>query len=126
MTSIYTDIILEHASSPSNSSPLPHPDCVMDHNNPLCGDRAHAEIGLEGDLIKDISIKVTGCAISTAAASLLTEYLKGKRIEELQKMNGDSIVDILGIPLTPARMRCALLGLETVKKAYDETKNSRS
>ncbi len=124
MTDIYTDIILEHASAPSNSLPLPHPDCATDHNNPLCGDRAHGEIELEGDTIKNVSIQVTGCAISTASASLLSEYLKGKTIAELQKMDADSIVDLIGIQLTPARTRCALLGLETIKKAYDETKNS--
>lgn len=124
MTDIYTDIILEHASAPSNSSPLSHPDCATDHNNPLCGDRAHAELQLDGDVITNISIQVHGCAISTASASLVSEHLKGKTIDELQKMNGDSIVELIGIPLTPARMRCALLGLEAIKKAYDQTKNT--
>jgi len=79
---LYQDIILDHGRHPRNFRPIEHPTHTAKGHNPLCGDRVTVYLSLDGDRIADVSFEGRGCAISTAAASLMTEVLKGKTLAE--------------------------------------------
>ena len=79
---LYQDIILDHGRHPRNFRKIEHPTHFAHGHNPLCGDRVTVYLTLDGDRIADVSFQGRGCAISTAAASLMTEVLKGKTVEE--------------------------------------------
>lgn len=115
--SIYGDIILDHYRNPRNQGNLECPTCSVDLNNPLCGDKIHMEVKQENGIVTDIAFTGQGCAISMASASMVTEYAKGKTKEEIMKLDKDSILELLGIELTPNRLKCALLSLEALQKA---------
>lgn len=115
--SIYQDIILDHYNFPRNKGTLEHPSNAVDVHNPLCGDKIHMEITEQNGIITDIAYTGQGCAISMAAASMLTEHIKGKSKEEILKLNKDSVLELLGIELTPNRLKCALLSLEALQKS---------
>jgi nitrogen fixation NifU-like protein len=115
--SIYQDIILEHYRNPQCLGQLKKYSHQVDVNNPVCGDSIHLEILEENGIIKDIAFKGNGCAISQASASMFFSYVKGKTKKEVQKMDKDTILQLMGIELSAVRLKCALLSLEAVKKA---------
>jgi len=122
MDDLYREIILEHYKHPLNFGFLPKPTHRHEGLNPMCGDQIIIELSIsenkKGDrIIKDIRFQGVGCAISLASASILTEELKGKKIEYLKGFTKDAMVKLLGVSLTPARLKCALLALETAQKA---------
>lgn len=116
MSSLYQAIILDHAKNPRNRGTLDtatHRDAA---ENPTCGDRLSMDIVVHDGIIEDIGFDGAGCAISQAAASLLTESVRGGKVEEALALDRDDILALLGVTLTPNRLKCALLSLETLKK----------
>lgn len=114
--SIYQDIIMDHYRFPRNKGKLDNPTNSLDLNNPLCGDKLHMEIQEKDGILQDIAYTGEGCAISMASASMLSEYVKGKTTEELFQLDKDTVLELLGIELTPNRLKCALLALEGLHK----------
>jgi nitrogen fixation NifU-like protein len=113
--SIYQEILLEHYKNPKNFGPLPGAKSLQ-LNNPLCGDIIQMNVLIKDNKVENITFEGKGCAISTASASLLTEYAKGKHVDELRKLDKSFILDIIGIDLSPNRLKCALLPLEVLQK----------
>jgi nitrogen fixation protein NifU and related proteins len=118
MDELYREQILEHYKRPHNFGRLDDPDLEFDDTNPFCGDEQHVTIRLDGeDRVAEIAFEGQGCAISTAATSLLTDELAGKTREELLRLPKDFVLDLLGIEISATRMKCAMLGLKVVKSA---------
>ena len=114
---IYQEKILDHYHNPRNTGMIEHPTHERCANNPTCGDKICTTIILNGDQIVDIKFTGEGCAISQAATSMVTEKIKGKTITETLAMTRADITIMLGVEIGIGRIRCALLGLETIQKA---------
>ena len=118
MDELYRDQILEHYKRPHNFGPLEDYDLEFEDTNPFCGDEQHVRIKLNEDgRVDDVRFEGKGCAISTAATSLLTDELEGMSREELLRLDKDYVLELLGIDISATRMKCALLGLKVVKGA---------
>lgn len=118
MDELYRDQILEHYKRPHNFGPLDDFDLDFEDTNPFCGDEQHIFIKLDAaGKVAEISFDGKGCAISTAATSLLTDELEGMTTDELIKLDKQFVLDLLGIEISATRMKCALLGLKVVKGA---------
>jgi nitrogen fixation protein NifU and related proteins len=118
MDELYRDQILEHYKKPHNFGRLDEFDLEFEDNNPLCGDEQHVFIRLgEDDRVAEVSFEGQGCAISTAATSLLTDELVGMSKDELVTLPKEFVLELLGIDISATRMKCALLGLKIVKGA---------
>jgi nitrogen fixation protein NifU and related proteins len=118
MDDLYRDEILEHYRRPHNFGTLPEPDAVYEGANPLCGDRITLMLGISDDgVVRDVAFTGRGCAISQASASMLTDEIKGKRVDEVARFGKDELLDELGIEISPARLKCALLSLDTLRRA---------
>ena len=111
MGTMYSETLLEHFRHPRNFGPLPSPDLAGDGENPLCGDRVRIEVKLGGDIIRMARFRGNACAISTAAASLLTEKLTGLSLAEAEEIRADDLVAALDAEIKPARIKCAALPL---------------
>ena len=113
---IYREIILDYYRNPRNFGKIESPDIVLRESNPLCGDEIEIHVKFDGDKVKDIKFNGKGCAISQASASMLTEMVMGKSLEDMKKVGKEDILESLGLPnLGPARIKCALLSLKTLK-----------
>jgi nitrogen fixation NifU-like protein len=113
---IYREIILDYYRNPRNFGKIESPDIALRESNPLCGDEIEIQVKFDGDKVKDIKFNGKGCAISQASASMLTEMVMGKSLEEMKKVGKEDILESLGLPnLGPARIKCALLSLKTLK-----------
>jgi nitrogen fixation NifU-like protein len=118
MDDLYRDEILEHYRRPHNFGTLPEPDAVFEGANPLCGDRITLMLGISEDgVIDEVAFTGRGCAISQASASLLTDEVKGRQLSEMEALTNQDILDLLGIEISPARLKCALLSLDTLHHA---------
>jgi nitrogen fixation protein NifU and related proteins len=118
MDELYRDQILEHYKRPRNFGRLEDFDLEFEDNNPFCGDEQHVFIKLDDeDRVAEVSFEGQGCAISTAATSLLTEELEGKSRDELLTLPKEFVLELLGIDISATRLKCALLGLKVVKGA---------
>jgi nitrogen fixation NifU-like protein len=117
MDDFYREEILEHYTHPHHYGTLEHPDISHEESNPLCGDRVRFDIELDddGQTVKDVRFSGVGCAISKASASMLTDMLIGKTLEEIRELTKEDVLDELGIDLGPVRLKCALLPLKVVK-----------
>jgi len=113
---IYREIILDYYRNPRNFGKIDSPDITIRDSNPLCGDEIEIHVKFDGDKVKDIKFTGKGCAISQASASMLTEMVMGKSLEDMKKVGKEDILESLGLPnLGPARIKCALLSLKTLK-----------
>ena len=112
---IYEEDILDHYENPSNYGTLEKPDISYKDDNPLCGDQIRMDLEVEDGVIKDVRFCGHGCTISQAAASMLTEEVKGQALEDVKKLTKDDILKMLGIPLGPVRLKCGLLALKVLK-----------
>ncbi len=115
MEDLYREIILDHYENPRNYGELPDADISYEDDNPLCGDRIRIDLKVQDGRIVDVRFSGKGCAISQASASMLTERIKGATVEEARRLTRDDILEMLGIPLGPARIKCALLSLKVLK-----------
>ncbi|HEU4508906.1 MAG TPA: iron-sulfur cluster assembly scaffold protein [Pyrinomonadaceae bacterium] len=121
MPALYSDILLDHFRHPRNYGDLTAPDITYENVNPLCGDRIRIEIRVNDSIVEEARFKGDGCAISLAAASLLTELIRGIPIDELSNFSNDRLITALESEIKPARIACALLPLEALRaglKAY--------
>ena len=131
---LYQDLILDHAKHPRNSRAMADANRNAEGYNPLCGDKLKLYVKMEGDVVKDASFQGSGCAISTASASLMTESLKGKTRDEalklLDKFHNLLTTDtpvakdlgklvVFGVRDYPSRVKCATLAWHTLKSALD-------
>lgn len=115
MDSIYREIILEHSRNPSNKGVLDPADYTYEDTNPLCGDEVRIDVRVLDDHVSEIMFSGQGCAISQAAASILTELVEGKSLDEVKAFSKEELLEEIGIPLSPARLKCALLSLKVLK-----------
>ncbi len=123
---LYREHILDHYKNPRNHGELDSADCRAEGMNPLCGDEITVTVALAGDgeTIEDVRFTGRGCAISQASASMLTELVKGRTAHDVAAMDKDELLDEIGIPLTPVRLKCAMLGLTTLKVALHKAKGT--
>ena len=118
MDDLYRDEILEHYRNPHNFGILESPTTAKEGANPLCGDRITLMLGIDEEgRVEDVAFTGRGCAISQASASMLTDEIKGKTLDEIAHMGRQNVLDNLGIEISPARMKCAMLSLETLRDA---------
>jgi nitrogen fixation NifU-like protein len=116
---MYQEIILQHYRSPKNFGPLDPSDLHGAESNPLCGDHIELRIRLDAAhrVIEEVRFTGDGCAISVASASMLTQKVKGLPVEEAAKLTRDDVTKMLGIPLSPVRIKCALTGFAAMGRA---------
>ncbi len=109
------DLLLDHYKHPHNFGPLPGADIVHEEGNPSCGDQMRMALKTHDGLIQDIKFEGKGCIISQAAASILTDLMKGESLERVKEFTKDDMLENLGIPIGPMRLKCALLALKVLK-----------
>ncbi len=134
MSSIYSEIILDYYRHPRNKGTLPHAQIQAKDSNPLCGDVIEMQLEVDDkNTVKDVKFNGQGCAISQASASMLTELVQGKNIDEARKISKEDILSLIGGQLTAVRLKCALLSLKVLKTGIynymgsnDTTKNELS
>jgi nitrogen fixation NifU-like protein len=111
----YREYILDHYKNPRNFGRLEGADIAHEEYNPLCGDVVGMDFRVRDGLIEDVRFHGRGCAISQASASLMTERLKGMSLDEARRISKDDVLEELGIDISPARLKCALLSLKVLK-----------
>jgi nitrogen fixation NifU-like protein len=123
---LYREIILDHYKNPRGHGLLDDPDAQAEGQNPLCGDEVSIYVAFDsdGDTIDEVKFSGRGCAISQAATSMLTEIVRGRSATEVATLPRDELLEEIGIPLTPVRLKCALLGLSTLKLALHKAKGT--
>ena len=123
---MFREVILDHYKNPRNYGPLEEPHAHAEGQNPLCGDEVSifVRFGDDGETIDEIGFEGRGCAISQAATSMLTEMVKGRKASEVAAMPQEDLLEEIGIPLTPVRLKCAILGLTTLKLALHKGKGT--
>ena len=123
---LYREVILDHYKNPRGHGVIEDADACAEGQNPLCGDEVsiYVAFGDDGDTIDDVMFSGRGCAISQAATSMLTEMVQGKRATDVAVLDKDELLEEIGIPLTPVRLKCAILGLTTLKLALHKGKGT--
>ena len=111
----YREYILDHYKNPRNYGRLDTPTLSHEEDNPLCGDVVGIDLKVSDGQIEDVRFHGRGCAISQASASLLTERIKGLSLDDAKKINKEDVLGELGIQISPARIKCALLSLKVLK-----------
>ncbi len=119
MDNLYRDFILEHYKHPHNKGTLDPHDLHFADSNPTCGDEMSMTLVLDGSrsAIADVAFDGRGCAISQASASILTDGLRGQSLDEVREMDPKDLLDELGVPIGPARLKCALLAYKVLQGA---------
>lgn len=121
MDDMYREEIIEHYRNPQHYGTLNDPSFEAEGQNPLCGDELKVQALVDDDqTIIDVRFTGAGCAISQAAMSMLTDHIIGMKLDDVAAMTKEDVTDMLGIPLSPARLKCALLGLVVTKVGMNE------
>jgi nitrogen fixation NifU-like protein len=120
MDDLYRDYILEHYRRPHNFGVLEAPTATYEGSNPLCGDRITMQLDVEDGVVKEVGFTGRGCAISQASASLLTDEIKGKPVTDVAGFAASDVLDLLGIEISPARLKCAMLSFDALQHLLDE------
>jgi len=123
---LYREVILDHYKNPRGHGVIEDADADAEGMNPLCGDEVtiYVRFGEDSDTIDEVKFSGRGCAISQAATSMLTEMVRGKKASEVAELDKDELLEEIGIPLTPIRLKCAMLGLTTLKVALHKAKGT--
>ena len=123
---MYREVILDHYKNPRGHGALEDADAHAEGQNPLCGDEVSVTVrfAADGETIEEVKFSGRGCAISQAATSMLTELVKGKKAAEVAALPKEALLDEIGIPLSPVRLKCAILGLGTLKVALHKAKGT--
>lgn len=123
---LYQEEILEHYKHPHHHGKLEYADVVQREHNPLCGDQLTFYVTFTDDKVADIAFEGEGCAISQASASMLSDEVMGKTIEELKQLQKEDVLDLLGIELGPTRLKCALLSVQGITRAAHHYTNAET
>jgi nitrogen fixation protein NifU and related proteins len=123
---MYREVILDHYKNPRGHGALEGAHAQAEGQNPLCGDEVtiYVRFAEDGETIDDVGFEGRGCAISQAATSMLTELVKGRKASEVAELPKDELLEEIGIPLTPIRLKCAILGLGVLKVALHRAKGT--
>ena len=123
---MYREVILDHYKNPRGHGVLEHADAEADGQNPLCGDEVSIYVAFaeDGETIDEVKFSGRGCAISQAATSMLMEMSKGRTALDVATMDKEELLAEIGVPLTPVRLKCAMLGLTTLKVALHKAKGT--
>ncbi len=126
LESLYREVILDHYKNPRGHGVIDDADAEAEGQNPLCGDEVsiYVAFGEDGETIDDVKFSGRGCAISQAATSMLMEMAKGRTAEQVATLDKDELLAEIGVPLTPVRLKCAMLGLTTLKVALHKAKGT--
>ena len=126
MEDLYREVILDHYKNPRGHGVIEDADAHADGLNPLCGDEVsiYVQFGEDGETIDEVKFSGRGCAISQAATSMLMEMVTGRTATEIAELPKEELLEEVGIPLTPIRLRCALLGLGVLKVALHRAKGT--
>ena len=126
VSDFYREVILDHYKNPRGHGAMEAPDATAEGLNPLCGDEVTISVALgeDGETIEEVKFEGRGCAISQAATSMLTEMVKGRSASEVAALPKEELLEEIGIPLTPVRLKCALLGLGVLKVALHRAKGT--
>ncbi|MFL5943395.1 MAG: Fe-S cluster assembly sulfur transfer protein SufU [Gaiellaceae bacterium] len=126
LESLYREVILDHYKNPRGHGVIEDADAEAEGQNPLCGDEVsiYVAFGEDGETIDDVKFSGRGCAISQAATSMLMEMAKGRTADQVATLDKDELLDEIGVPLTPVRLKCAMLGLTTLKVALHKAKGT--
>ena len=123
---LYREVILDHYKNPRGHGVIEDADAEAEGQNPLCGDEVsiYVAFGDDGETIDDVKFLGRGCAISQAATSMLMEMTKGRTATDVAELDKDELLAEIGVPLTPVRLKCAMLGLTTLKVALHKAKGT--
>ncbi len=121
----YTEKVLEHLRNPRNMGRIENPDGVGTVGSPVCGDVMKIYIKVKGDVIEDIKFETFGCGAAIATSSVITELVKGKTIEEAEKITNKEVVDFLG-GLPPVKMHCSLLAEDGLRAAIADYRSKKN
>lgn len=124
---LYQQTVMDHYRNPRNRGTIACPDFTSDLHNPSCGDSIALQGCISQGRVVQIAFQGSGCVISQAAASLLTQTCKGKEIDEIKVLDKNAILGLLGIELGPTRLKCALLALDALHQgvnSYQQNKTS--
>ena len=126
LESLYREVILDHYKNPHGHGVIEGADAEADGQNPLCGDEVsiYVAFGDDGETIDEVKFSGRGCAISQAATSMLMDMVTGRTATEVATMDKDELLEEIAIPLTPVRLKCAMLGLTTLKVALHKAKGT--
>jgi nitrogen fixation NifU-like protein len=126
MEDLYREVILDHYKNPRGHGVIEEADAAAEGMNPLCGDEVaiYVAFGDDGETIDAVKFSGRGCAISQAATSMLMEMVQGRTANEVGELSKDELLEEIGIPLTPIRLKCALLGLGVLKVALHRAKGT--
>ena len=120
MDDLYRDYLLEHDRQPHNFGVIEDADASYECSNPLCGDRITLMLGVKDGVVDRVGFTGRGCAISQASASLLTDEIKGKPLKDVAAFRADDLLDLLGIEIGPARLKCAMLSHESLQHVLED------
>ena len=123
---MYREVILDHYKNPHGHGVIEGADAEADGQNPLCGDEVSIYVAFaeDGETIQEVKFSGRGCAISQAATSMLMDMATGRTATEVATMDKDELLEEIAIPLTPVRLKCAMLGLTTLKVALHKAKGT--
>ena len=123
---MYREVILDHYKNPRGHGVMENADAEAEGQNPLCGDEVSIYVAFaeDGETIDEVKFSGRGCAISQASTSMLMEMVKGRKADEIAALPKEELLEEIGIPLTPIRLKCALLGLGVLKVALHRAKGT--